>query len=143
MNLVSQYSLSSLYAQEFCDALLLHHQVHCSQVNINKLHPPFRSCTISYGDLCGAIGRPELTAVCHTHLHEIAEWCALNGYPPINALVVNKKTGVPGDGYSKAPGCDILTWEDEVKKVIAFRGYPSFAVFANPIYLTPSIGGGE
>ena len=48
-----------------------------------------------------------------------------NDWPPLNALAVNGETGMPGEGYDGAPGCDLLRWPEEVRRCIAFGGYPS------------------
>jgi hypothetical protein len=77
----------------------------------------------TYGDVCerAGLGRGFARAA-KGFLCEIAEWCLANGWPPLNALVVNKERGYPGDGYSEAPGC--TSWESDVKCVIAFTDYP-------------------
>ena len=82
---------------------------------------------ISYGVLCERAGVPFLTHSVGLFLGQIAEWCAQNGWPPLNALAVNSERGMPGDGYEGAAGCSLLTWPDEVKKCIAFHRYPTAA----------------
>ena len=42
---------------------------------------------------------------------------------PVNAVVVNSKSRMPGDYYDSAPGCDLPKWPDEVKRVINFEDY--------------------
>jgi len=82
---------------------------------------------ISYGVLCERAGVPFLTHSVGLFLGQIAEWCAQNGWPALNALAVNKEKRRPGDGYEGAAGCSLDTWPDEVKKCIAFHRYPTAA----------------
>ena len=42
---------------------------------------------------------------------------------PVNAVVVNAKSMMPGDYYDPGPGCDLLKWPDGVKRVIEFNLY--------------------
>ena len=39
-------------------------------------------------------------------------------------LVVNRKSKIPGPGYETAPSGGFGQWEGQVRKCIAFRGYP-------------------
>lgn len=52
---------------------------------------------MSYGELCSAIGVHHRAAV--YLLGVIQSYCADNDLPKLQALEVNKKTGVPGGGY--------------------------------------------
>jgi hypothetical protein len=79
---------------------------------------------IYYGTLCDRAGMPFLTHGVGQFLGEIAEWCDENGWPPLNALAVNRETGMPGEGYDEASGCALLKWPEQVRKCIAFDGYP-------------------
>jgi hypothetical protein len=80
--------------------------------------------TISYGVLCDHAGVPWLVQSLKPFLCEIAAWCAEKDWPPLNALPVRSDTHMPGDGYDDAAGCSLITWADEVRRCIAFRGYP-------------------
>jgi len=60
-------------------------------------------------------------------LAEIAQWCVENQYPPLHALAVNE-TGKPGFNYDQTPGwpdrCSLDNWHSDVRRCIAFDGYP-------------------
>jgi hypothetical protein len=86
-----------------------------------------RQSVISYGVLCQRVGAPFLTHCVGHFLGEIAECCANNCWPPLNALAVNSETGMPGEGYDDADGCSLLHWPDEIKRCIAFDRYPASA----------------
>jgi len=102
--------------------LLAHHQHMCDSRNGRIPHRD--ECTITYGDLCSRAGVPFLTRNPGPFLLEIARWCQINGWPPINALAVNGETRVPGYNYDVAPGCDLLQWPRDVDAVIACQLYP-------------------
>ncbi len=78
---------------------------------------------IRYGVLCELIGTAYLTRSAGGFLHGIAEWCERQGWPPINALVVNA-SGLPGEGYDRAPGGGFIEWPDQVRKAISYQHYP-------------------
>src|SRR5260221_13743460 len=82
------------------------------------------ACLIPYGTLCDRAGLPHLTRAVGSFLQEVAEWCRDKGWPPINSLAVNQDSRMPGEGYDLAPGCSLLHWPDQVKRCIAFAGYP-------------------
>jgi hypothetical protein len=82
------------------------------------------SALIPYGVLCDRAGLSYLSRGVGPFLREIAEWCQNNDWPPINALAVNHKSRMPGEGYDKAPGCSILDWPKELDACIRFTGYP-------------------
>lgn len=79
--------------------------------------------TIRYGTLCERAGIWELRRISGGLLHEIAVWCEQQGWPPINALVVNE-SGIPGEGYDRAPGGGYANWPDQVRNAIVFKQYP-------------------
>jgi hypothetical protein len=79
---------------------------------------------IFYGNLCERAGLPFLTHGVGRFLGEIAEWCEENGWPPLNALAVNRATGMPGEGYDGAAGSDLLHWPQQVRACMVFAGYP-------------------
>lgn len=82
---------------------------------------------ISYGALCERAGYPCLPHFAGRYLGEIAGWCCNeHGWPPIHALAVNVDSKIPGHGYDEAPGGGFAEWEDQVRKVIAFKGYPEY-----------------
>jgi hypothetical protein len=74
--------------------------------------------------LCARAGMPEYTGSVAVSLVKVARWCADRGWPPLNALAVNKETGKPGAYYRLAAGCTVLGWRDEVAACLAFDGYP-------------------
>lgn len=57
-------------------------------------------------------------------LGEIAEWCDVQGWPPLNALVVNKQTHEPGPGYDGAGNFQLVQWPYDVRRCIGFGRYP-------------------
>jgi alkylated DNA nucleotide flippase Atl1 len=81
-----------------------------------------KGSVISYGMLCTLAGVPFLTRGVGPFLAEVWDWCNESGWPQLNALAVNGETGIPGDGYYQ-----VELWPDEVRKCIAFRGYPASA----------------
>jgi hypothetical protein len=85
---------------------------------------PRSECLVTYGALCSLAGVPHLTRYPGRWLQEIAEWCAANGWPPLNSLAINAQAHRPGSLYHAAPGCSHEGWENQVDTCIAFRGYP-------------------
>lgn len=55
----------------------------------------------TYKDIGGKIGVHHRVA--RFFLGKIQEYCGENGLPPLQALVVNAKTRLPGDGYIGSP----------------------------------------
>jgi hypothetical protein len=106
-------------------ALLEHHATVC--VPDNGQLPSREDCVIAYGALCDQAGTGHIQRVIGTFLLEVAQWCAAQGHPPINALAVNGTTGIPGENYDAAPGCSNLNWPGEVDAVIAYQNYPQAA----------------
>lgn len=110
-------------ARALAQVLLDHHRTVCwpkrgTQADID-------SCLIVYTPLCERAGMPHLTRSVGQFLREVAQWCEANGWPPINALAVNRDSRMPGDGYDGAPGCSLLKWPDEARAAIEFDGYPT------------------
>ena len=103
--------------------LLDHHRDHCC-IRADGTLPPRKCCLITYKDLCSQAKVPDLTQKPGLFLSEVAEWCVTNGWPPLPALAVNAESGIPGDNYDGAPGCNILNWDQEADLCIAFRDYP-------------------
>jgi hypothetical protein len=81
--------------------------------------------TISYKALLIKIGAPQsLAESIGNYLGEVADWCDARSFPPVNALAINASLGMPGSGYFTAAGAS-EKWDNDVRKCIAFRGYPS------------------
>jgi hypothetical protein len=81
-------------------------------------------CLITYGDLCDRAGHSQVLRSVGRFLLETAGWCAAHKHPPINALAVNAESRMPGDSYDVAPGCNLLSWPDEVRACIDHMDYP-------------------
>lgn len=90
---------------------------------------------ISYLTLCRQAGVPEMTQSAGGPLEQVAAYCDQNGWPPINALAVNRNSRYPGEGYFSAPGCShtLEGWVEDVKAVLAFNQYPKTAPRLPPI----------
>ena len=111
-------------SRALCGELLRHHRTTIAA------HPPGKHVvpgpyTITYGDLCARAGVPHLTRIVGKFLLEIAEWCAGSGFPPLNALAVNRETRIPGDSYDGAGGFTSANWPTDVEACIRFNGYPA------------------
>jgi hypothetical protein len=107
--------------------LLRHHQQNCqglAPTPMTVTDGMIGRCVVPYGQLCDRAGMGFLTPSVGMFLNEIAEWCDKNGWPPLNALAVNRETGMPGEGYDEASGCALLEWPEQVRKCIVFGGYP-------------------
>lgn len=109
-------------ARALGNALLEHHRV------ITTKHPPGKKVfpakyTIRYGVICDRAKVPHVVRIVGSFLGEVAEWCAQNHYPPLNALAVNE-SGQPGEGYDGAGGFKIVNWPSEVEQCIRFTAYP-------------------
>lgn len=83
-----------------------------------------RCATTSYKALCDKLGLHHRAA--QWFLGEIQSWCRKHGLPPLQALVVNAKTGRPGSGYSATP-CGGRAYECALREVWAhdWRSAPS------------------
>ncbi len=109
-------------ARALAQALLNHHrQVCCGRTSGQRSAD---LCVIPYGLLCERAGVPYLTHTVGHFLREVAEWCHANGWPPINALAVNRETRMPGEGYVGPPGCSLIRWPEEVRACMEFDSYP-------------------
>ena len=107
-------------SQAICQALLEHHREVCVREPI----PQRSACLVTYGEICGRAAVPLSQAINH-FVHEVAVWCNDHHFPPLNSLVVNQDTRIPGEGYDKAPGCNLLNWDRDAERCIAFREYPA------------------
>lgn len=105
----------ALYAE-----LLSHHQATCRQ---QPVPPVVDACLITYGQLVERSRVPISPRSIGPYLADIAKHCADRGWPPLNALVVNQDTRMPGDSYSDAVGCSLTGWVTEAERCITFRGY--------------------
>jgi hypothetical protein len=115
-------------ARALGQALLNHHRASCREVKIpaEKMdNAVVHSQCISYENLCERAHNPCTPRLAGKFLTEIAIWCCEeHDWPPIHALVVNRKSKIPGPGYETAPSGGFGQWEGQVRKCIAFRGYP-------------------
>ncbi|MGP8260267.1 MAG: hypothetical protein ACLQM6_09995 [Acidobacteriaceae bacterium] len=75
-----------------------------------------KGCLIAYGDIATRAGYPELTRTIGIFLGEVAEICAQRGWPPLNALAVNRDTRMPGEGFDLAENCNIDKWPSDVAR---------------------------
>ena len=107
-------------ATAICQVLLDHQRAILGAAK----RPPFQQCLLTYSDVCAAAGLPLLTESINGCLWEIAEFCAQNNWPPLNAMVVNSRTREPGKGYDRSPGCSLKSWLDEAQSCLDFTHYP-------------------
>jgi len=106
--------------------LLDHHRAVCRGVSVSAsdlTDSQVARLSIRYGVLCERAGLPFLTRSSGGYLREIAIWCEQEGWPPINALVVNE-SGLPGEGYDRAPGGGYAKWPEQVRKAVVCKEYP-------------------
>ena len=109
-------------ARSLTDTLLAHHRHVCGP---HSFRPPITDrCLITYGVLCRDAGYAGMVQGVGKYLQEVAEWCASNGWPPLNSLAINKESRQPGDSYDVAPGCSLMGWPAEADSCIVFEGYP-------------------
>jgi hypothetical protein len=90
---------------EACYQALLRHFWWARNENLPreaKLYP--YGYLLSYGQLIDAAKVPLDPRNTGGPLYWVAERCVSSGRPPINALVVNKQTGIPDEGFFGAPG---------------------------------------
>jgi hypothetical protein len=65
---------------------------------MNSDRNPQNPSTIPYGKLAEKLGKdPRAGRNLRTALGIVGEYCKMNDLPTINSIVVNEKTGVPGD----------------------------------------------
>ena len=110
------------------DVLLAHHREVCRPVRIatEEISDDLvNECTLTYGTVCERAGMPDLKRIVGQFLEEVAAWCADNEWPPLNSLVVNAESLIPGGGYDGAGGlCAHHLWPQQVRECIKFREYP-------------------
>lgn len=73
--------------------------------------------TVTYNELAGLLGF-EGAGVFARILGHLMHWCADNGLPPLTSLVVNSRTGLPGDGLTR-----LNELNSDREKVFAFTWY--------------------
>ena len=118
-------------ATALAKALLEHHREVCQSrpgTTATVTEQEIRDSVISYGDLCKKADHPCVAIGCGRHLVQVAEWCQQNNFPPLNSLAVNKRSKTPGRHYSRAKGCDVKKWREQVSECIAFKNYPATPV---------------
>jgi hypothetical protein len=103
--------------------LLDHHRTTTSQYPPTE-KPNIEHYLLAYNTLCSRANVPYLTRTVGAFLGEIAQWCADNRWPPLNALAVNANTRMPGEGYDGAGGFLIVDWPAEAERCIRFKKYP-------------------
>lgn len=112
----------SPFAFALCRALIEHQfQVSARAKELSRPSDVDRRL-ITYADLCKRAGRAGDERSIGPYLLEVAEWCAAQNRPPLNALVVSATMRRPSDGYSEAPGC--VNWGDDVRRVLTCESYP-------------------
>lgn len=79
---------------------------------------PRSSQTITYGELAELMGHPNRQAghILGRQLGIVGKFCILNDVPPLNAIVVNQVTGVPGDEVVLRTGRNVAQEQKEVLK---------------------------
>ena len=107
-------------AATLCQVLLNHQR----ELVASGKKLPFQDCLITYHDLCDDAGLPFLLEAVNGCLWEIAEFCASNDWPPLNAIVVNARTREPHKSYGRCPGCSLNDWRDQAQAVLEYLYYP-------------------
>lgn len=80
-----------------------------------------RAKPCSYDDLARKIKTTEAKLTCrniYNALAPIQNYCLDNGYPLLTALVVQRASGKPGDGFAWR---HVVDWEEELDKVYKFK----------------------
>jgi putative restriction endonuclease len=83
------------------------------QIIVGKAHSRQK---MTYGELAKMIGYTVIIAV-HGPLKLIEYYCVKNGLPRLNILVVDKQSGVPGEGTNTA------NFENELQQVFDYDWY--------------------
>jgi hypothetical protein len=72
--------------------------------------------TMTYGELADKMGLPVQAAIgLGRELGIVGNYCAQNGLPALNSIVVNQETSVPGAGVVVRPG---KTWQAEQRETL-------------------------
>lgn len=107
----------ALYAE-----LLSHHQAVCIQHGCPVV---IDACLITYDQLVERSCVPISPQSIGAFLWEIGAYCSDRGWPPLNALAVNRQTRMPLEWIGDALGFPRMEWSTEVERCIYFRGYES------------------
>jgi hypothetical protein len=105
-------------------AIRKHLRAHLTQPRIQVATWPVTGARTRYGDVAVAIGRKRHGGArgISRHLYIIDERCKTARLPPINAIVVRQRDGLPGVGLPKTGEPIEVTWK---KVVAAAKRYPS------------------
>ncbi|MGR3794589.1 hypothetical protein [Vannielia sp. SX4] len=71
---------------------------------------------IHYDELAELMGKPGAQHTLNRQLGIVGHYCIDNDLPPLNVIVVNKDSELPGDGVVSRDGQDILTEISAVNK---------------------------
>lgn len=83
-----------------------------------------RSEPLTYGELCARLGLHHRAAAWMLDL--IQDWCAREKLPPLQALVVNSRTRLPGSG-ARGAGHDERAHRRALERVYEHGDWPSRA----------------
>lgn len=75
---------------------------------------------IFYSELAQLMGRPGGQNMLSRQLGIVGHYCVLNDIPPLNIIVVNKDSGLPGDGAVLREGCNV---KSEMNAVTDFNWF--------------------
>lgn len=70
--------------------------------------------TLTYGELGPMLGHVRGGAFLAQQLGPLMAWCKRNGLPAITTLVVNKETGLPGEGLTSVEDRDFPAEQQHV-----------------------------
>lgn len=73
---------------------------------------------ISYSELAELMGRPGAQNMLSRQLGIVGHYCVANDLPPLNTIVVNRNSEMPGDGAVVRKG---RTVEEEMDEVTSFN----------------------
>lgn len=79
--------------------------------------------TLTYGELGPMLGHERGGAFLAQQLGPLMAWCQQNGLPALTTLVVNKETGIPGDGLTAVRARDFPA---EQQRVFDYDWYSLF-----------------
>lgn len=75
---------------------------------------------IYYKELAELMGRPGAQNMLSRQLGIVGHYCVLNGLPPLNVIVVNKTSEMPGDEVVLRQGCGV---REEMKAVSEYNWF--------------------
>lgn len=79
---------------------------------------------LTYAELCARLGLHHRAAACILDL--VQDWCSRNRLPPLQALVVNARTRLPGSG-AKGAGKDERQHRRALERVYRHADWPTRA----------------